>query len=42
MSEQHMVRLIDISVMKMGETIIAAQCTGDGYPVYSADTGNEP
>jgi type I restriction enzyme S subunit len=26
----------------MGETILADQCDGNGYPIYSADTGPEP
>ncbi|WP_179105671.1 restriction endonuclease subunit S [Vreelandella utahensis] len=28
--------------LKMGETIVASDCTGDGLPVFSADKNNEP
>ncbi len=28
--------------LRMGETIIAAQCSGEGLPIYSADTGTAP
>jgi len=36
------VNLRDFANFKMGETIIAATCTGDGLPVYSADTREAP
>lgn len=36
------VDLKDFADLRMGETIIAADCTGDGLPVYSADTKDAP
>lgn len=36
------VPLPDLVDLKMGETIIASQCTGDGVPVFSADKGLSP
>lgn len=36
------VHLKDFADLRMGETIIAADCTGDGLPVYSADTKDAP
>ncbi len=36
------IALSELAKLKMGETIIAADCTGDGTPIYSADTGTKP
>lgn len=37
-----LVYLKDFADLRMGETIIAVDCTGDGLPVYSADTSDAP
>ena len=36
------VRLEDVSKLRMGEILIAKNLTGDGIPVFSADTGTLP
>lgn len=35
-------RLAEVADFRMGETIIASDCTGEGIPLYSADTGDGP
>ena len=35
-------RLQDVATLRMGEILIAKNLTGDGIPVFSADTGSEP
>ncbi|MYD26756.1 MAG: restriction endonuclease subunit S [Gemmatimonadetes bacterium] len=34
--------LSKIGLLRMGETIIEKDCSGDGLPIYSADKGNRP
>jgi type I restriction enzyme S subunit len=40
--QPHVDRLPEIGHLRMGETIIENDCTGEGMPIYSADKGNSP
>ena len=42
MSAIETVTLPRVGVLKMGETIIEKDCTGEGVPIYSADKSNRP
>lgn len=42
MSAIETVTLPRVGILKMGETIIEKDCTGEGLPIYSADKSNRP
>jgi len=42
MSAIETVTLPRVGLLKMGETIIEKDCTGEGLPIYSADKSNHP
>jgi type I restriction enzyme S subunit len=42
MSAIETVTLPSVGTLKMGETIIEKDCTGEGLPIYSADKSNRP